>query len=306
MKSDLVTKKWEVIQFIIVAYGNSTLLFYMPALDLKSIGHTLSWSNRQTDLISCRLDRVLGNQMFISSFPHSLVEYLQPGISYHSPMKVIFEPPFPTGPKPFKYFEAWEEHPSFSTTVQSAWNLNVSGNPLFCFIAKLSNLKRILKIWNRDIYGPIQNSFASSKRSLEEAQIALHQSPHDPVLITSEKSKRESYQSLLNQEEKIARQKSRQLWLEAATFEEVHIAVFIMKALSSPSPDEFPTKFFQSFWTIIKEDLLHAINFFFTTGKLPPGLGALKCLPYLEIVIIEESTHIETINGIQGKSTEEQ
>ncbi|KAK1311791.1 hypothetical protein QJS10_CPA07g00480 [Acorus calamus] len=141
---------------------NSSLL-YVGLDDLKSIGHTLSWSNSQTDLISCRLDRVLGNQMFISSFPHSFVEYLQPGISDHSPMKVTFDPPFPTGPKPFKYFEAWEEHPSFSATVQSAWNLNVSGNPLYCFIAKLSNLKRILKIWNRDIYGPIQNSLASSK-----------------------------------------------------------------------------------------------------------------------------------------------
>ncbi|KAK1257257.1 hypothetical protein QJS04_geneDACA024282 [Acorus gramineus] len=44
--------------------------------DLKSIGHTLSWNNHQDHRIMCRLDRVMGNQAYISSHPNSFVEYL--------------------------------------------------------------------------------------------------------------------------------------------------------------------------------------------------------------------------------------
>ncbi|KAK1259976.1 hypothetical protein QJS04_geneDACA021415 [Acorus gramineus] len=50
-----------------------------------------------------------------------MVEYLPPEISDHSPMKVISASSYPTGPRPFKYFESWETHPSFSANVEAAW-----------------------------------------------------------------------------------------------------------------------------------------------------------------------------------------
>ncbi|KAK1257633.1 hypothetical protein QJS04_geneDACA024287 [Acorus gramineus] len=49
---------------------------------------------------------------------------------------------------------------------------------------------------------------------------------------------------------------------------EVRAALFQMKALSLPRPDGFPKKFYQTFWELIKEDLLNAINQFFQKGKL--------------------------------------
>ncbi|KAK1297110.1 hypothetical protein QJS10_CPB15g01243 [Acorus calamus] len=73
--------------------------------DLKAYGHTLSWSNRQDQRIWCRLDRVLVNAPFLNVYPHSSVNYLAPGISDHSPLKVTLDPIIPTGPRPFKYFE---------------------------------------------------------------------------------------------------------------------------------------------------------------------------------------------------------
>ncbi|KAK1321159.1 hypothetical protein QJS10_CPA03g00797 [Acorus calamus] len=92
---------------------NSCLL-HSGIEDLRSIGHTMSWSNHQDNRITCRLDRVLGNQAYISTYPYSVVEYLPPGISDHSPMKVISTPLLPSGPRPFKYFEAWEASPPLS------------------------------------------------------------------------------------------------------------------------------------------------------------------------------------------------
>ncbi|KAK1298658.1 hypothetical protein QJS10_CPB14g01525 [Acorus calamus] len=147
--------------------------------DLKSIGHTLSWNNRQDSRIFCRLDRVMGNQPFITAFPHSLVEYLPPGISDHSPLKLVCEPSYPSGPKPFKYFEAWETHPSFMNTVQEAWKADFSGNPLFQFVRKLANVKKTLKVWNKDVFGPIQFNLSITKKDLADAQIALQLHPSD-------------------------------------------------------------------------------------------------------------------------------
>ncbi|KAK1297950.1 hypothetical protein QJS10_CPB14g01491 [Acorus calamus] len=183
--------------------------------DLKSIGHSLSWNNRQVPRIFCRLDRVLGNQPFISSFPHSLVEYLPPGISDHSPLKLICEPSFPSGPKPFKYFESWETHPSFMATVLDAWQTEAVGNPLFLFVRKLANVKKALKLWNSEVFGPIHLKLSVSKKELEDAQSRLQQHPADPLYIAEEADARSTYLSLLSQEEKFARQKSRQLWLTA-------------------------------------------------------------------------------------------
>ncbi|KAK1309484.1 hypothetical protein QJS10_CPA09g01046 [Acorus calamus] len=181
--------------------------------DLKSIGHTLSWNNRQDSRIFCRLDRVMGNQPFITAFPHSLVEYLPPGISDHSPLKLVCEPSYPSGPKPFKYFEAWETHPSFMNTVQEAWKADFSGNPLFQFVRKLANVKKTLKVWNKDVFGPIQFNLSITKKDLADAQIALQLHPSDQRCIFAESEARTKYLSLLSQEEKFARQKSRQLWL---------------------------------------------------------------------------------------------
>ncbi|KAK1303909.1 hypothetical protein QJS10_CPB11g01512 [Acorus calamus] len=181
--------------------------------DLKSIGHILSWNNRQDSRILCRLDRVMGNQTFITSFPHSLVEYLPPGISDHSPLHLFCEPSFPSGPKPFKYSETWESHPTFFTTVQEAWKEDFIGNPQFIFVKKLANVKMVLKSWNKEVFGPIHHNLRTSKNQLEVAQSALHSHPCDPASISAESVARSNYLSMLSQEEKFARQKSRQLWL---------------------------------------------------------------------------------------------
>ncbi|KAK1317568.1 hypothetical protein QJS10_CPA05g01857 [Acorus calamus] len=157
----------------------------------------------------------MGNQAFISAHPHSVVEYLPPGISDHSPLKVIRDPPTPTGPKPFKYFEAWESHPSFISTVYDAWKVNISGSPLFRFVKKLANVKRVLKCWKKEVFGPIHHNLSICKKALEDAQFLLHQNPRDPIRIAEEKVMCSNYYALLSQEEKFARQKSRKLRLEA-------------------------------------------------------------------------------------------
>ncbi|KAK1256976.1 Cation/calcium exchanger 5 [Acorus gramineus] len=129
-----------------------------------------------------------------------MVEYLPSEISDHLPMKVICEPSFPSGPKPFKYFEAWEMHPSFHSTVLEAWKVEVYGNPLFQFVKKLANTKFAIKHWNREVLGSIHSNLFSSKCVLEGIQSLLQHNPHDPLLISRDNEARMEYQAQLSQE----------------------------------------------------------------------------------------------------------
>ena len=56
-------------------------------------------------------------------------------------------------------------------------------------------------------------------------------------------------------------------WLP--TIEEIHEVVFEMDIQSSPGPDGFGAGFFQSYWDIIKDDLIMAIQDFFQGMEQP-------------------------------------
>ncbi|KAK1305982.1 hypothetical protein QJS10_CPA10g01592 [Acorus calamus] len=60
--------------------------------DMKAVGHIMSWTNLQQDRITSRLDRTLINSRWLSTFPESFTDYLEPGLSDHSALLVHFLP----------------------------------------------------------------------------------------------------------------------------------------------------------------------------------------------------------------------
>ncbi|KAK1263721.1 hypothetical protein QJS04_geneDACA009440 [Acorus gramineus] len=177
--------------------------------DLKSTGCHYSWSNNQVDRILCRLDRVLVNTSWMTSFPDSYVHYDSPGLSDHSPLKVTVLPSSSMGPKPFKYFKMWELHPEFWGVVENAWSVPFEGSPLFILAKKLQHLKMILKHWNNTVFGPINRSLEVRKAKLKEAQQAVMDDPRNPALLAAEKEAKTKYLDQLQMEESFHRQKSR-------------------------------------------------------------------------------------------------
>ncbi|KAK1266400.1 hypothetical protein QJS04_geneDACA002710 [Acorus gramineus] len=106
-------------------------IFYCNLLDLKSMGSQFSWNNHQTNRIACKLDHVLVNTSWLHCNVNGFVQVLPEGLSDHSPLQVTVQPSFPTGPRPFKYIQAWEQHPEFSTVVSRAWRQNFEGSSMF-------------------------------------------------------------------------------------------------------------------------------------------------------------------------------
>ncbi|XP_013679210.1 uncharacterized protein LOC106383683 [Brassica napus] len=73
-------------------------------LDLPYCGNSFTWSNNQgLSVISKKLDRILVNDLWLSSFPDSLGVFGDPGISDHSPCCIFLDASKPKLKHPFKY-----------------------------------------------------------------------------------------------------------------------------------------------------------------------------------------------------------
>jgi hypothetical protein len=57
------------------------------------------------------------------------------------------------GPKPFKFFNYWAEHPDFLNWVREGWNTTVCGFPMYQLYSKLKDVKKILKKANLEVFG---------------------------------------------------------------------------------------------------------------------------------------------------------
>lgn len=57
------------------------------------------------------------------------------------------------GPKSFKLFSFWMDHPDFVPIVEKDWNsFNSHGKKMFIFKEKLKLLKFSLKLWNSEFF----------------------------------------------------------------------------------------------------------------------------------------------------------
>ncbi|KAK1306962.1 hypothetical protein QJS10_CPA10g01647 [Acorus calamus] len=206
MRFDIVMKSREAKELTLEGYPNLIN-------DLQATGLNFSWSNNQTTRVQCKLDRILVNSKWLLHHADSFVQYLSPGLSDHSPLKVSLHNGVSFGKKPFKYFKMWEFHPHFDDLVKQAWQTDFIGSPLFKLVKKLQHTKRIIKNWDFSVFRPFYSSLARCKSDLDTAQKDLTADPLNAQLQAHERGCKVNYLNLLRYEESFHRQKSRQTWL---------------------------------------------------------------------------------------------
>jgi len=81
------------------------------------------------------------------------VEFLEKGVSDHSPALVTIAKLVSYGPKPFKFFNFWADHRNFLDWIKEGWRVEVTGFSMFRLYAKLKSVKEVLKLKNREIFG---------------------------------------------------------------------------------------------------------------------------------------------------------
>ncbi|XP_039001171.1 uncharacterized protein LOC120127313 [Hibiscus syriacus] len=188
-------------------------LFDLNLCDHPFFGPTFTWSNKHQDsYLARKLDRVIVNHKWFSSFPKSHVEFQAPGISDHClAITWLTTETHVDRPKPFKFFNFWAQHPEFMNVVRESWQTSTHGSPMQNLFFKLKLLKTRLKSLNQHYYSDISARVKQKKLELETQQLLslrAEDSFHKELLLQNELKNLEEAENIF------LRQKAKVQWLK--------------------------------------------------------------------------------------------
>lgn len=182
----------------------------MALIDMGFRGNKYTWRRGKVtnNYIAKRLDRVLCCPQLRLKFQEALVSHLPFLSSDHAPMYVQLSPVVSsnTGRRPFRFEAAWLQHPGFQELLEISWDRGLS-TP-----AALNALKKILRKWNREVFGDVQrrkDGLLNKIKSLQD-QLDIHQTDS---LLEEEAVLINELEVVLAQEEVMWFQKSREKWI---------------------------------------------------------------------------------------------
>lgn len=180
-------------------------------MDLPLLGRKFTWSKSDNDNKWSRLDRFLVNPVWLSVY-----KWKQWGLSRvlsdHCPIMLKVDPR-DWGPKPFKFFNAWTLHPNFGVVVNDFWNRSdVQGWAGYRLACKLKGLKDVLKVWNREVFGNVQESLNEVENQINTLDLLAESGTLSEEDIVRKKKLKGEFWNLSRRLEWIWLQKSRLDW----------------------------------------------------------------------------------------------
>ncbi|VVA93934.1 unnamed protein product [Arabis nemorensis] len=147
--------------------------------DLPYTGPVFTWWNhRRATPIAEKLDRILGNDQWLLSFPEAHASFEAPLFSDHAACCIRIPDSATTPKRPFKFNLHLLQHPDFLSIVEEAWRgFEVEGSPMKQVSRKLKLLKRILKELDHSAYSNIQKRTAETLAQLQQSQNAMLSDP---------------------------------------------------------------------------------------------------------------------------------
>ncbi|KAJ9536677.1 hypothetical protein OSB04_un000150 [Centaurea solstitialis] len=176
------------------------------------IHHTWCQKPKEESGLRRKLDRVLANVEFTSSFMDVRVRFLPRGISDHSPSILSFKGGMRKKVFGFKFDNFLVENSQFMQIVKDGWSMPVDGTFMFRVLTKLKLLKGPLKRL-RSRYGNLNDKIQSLKVELDAVQTACDLDPFNDTLKDDLMFLRVAYQQSLWDEEMALRQRAKVRWL---------------------------------------------------------------------------------------------
>lgn len=184
--------------------------------DMRFTEEYFTWCNQQDlhDRIYCKLDRSLVNASWIQNFPLADTFFGLDNISDHTYGLIMMGVQKSGVPKPFRFCDAWIQHPNCFPLVQEAWQVEVQGHPMFRFVTRLKYLKNSLKKLHRENFNDIEKRVQEAKQKLIEVQHKILNDLSNYELQEEEKVLKAKYTELLSIEEQLLKQSANVEWMQ--------------------------------------------------------------------------------------------
>ncbi|GKU98554.1 hypothetical protein SLEP1_g11546 [Rubroshorea leprosula] len=182
-------------------------------VDLKLANRCFTWYRPDGSSMS-RLDRVLMSDEMYNLGKEWVQQGLKRTVSDHCPI-IVKTTAADWGPKPFRVFDAWQQHPQFRKAVEDKWkDLNVEGHAGYRCLQKLKRLKEFLKGWNKEVFGNMETQFNNVAEKVERIDLKNEVVELEGSEVKQRKEGFQQIWDMLRMRESIWKQKSRSDWVK--------------------------------------------------------------------------------------------
>ncbi|WZZ20441.1 hypothetical protein YC2023_121828 [Brassica napus] len=169
--TDNTVEERKILRNTLLEEKDNACLDELEVRELRYHGPPFTWINsKPDDPIAKKLDRVLINEEWLLTFPHSLAHFIPPVISDHTSSIINLEvdPPV-AGTKPFKFFNFLTSHPDFLATILEGWEVSHPESWSLSLLHKKQKiLKKFLKKLHKHNYSQIQKRVGESEKLCAE------------------------------------------------------------------------------------------------------------------------------------------
>ena len=115
---------------------------------------------------------------------------------------------------PFRFEKMWIHHPGLESLIRVWWNIHVDGTTMFKVAAKLKNVKKNIKIWNKNTFGNIFESKNKIMEELKDIQDIVQKEGYVTFSRDDESGKLVEMHDIITKEETFWRQRSRKVFIK--------------------------------------------------------------------------------------------
>jgi hypothetical protein len=159
-----------------------------------------------------RLDRVICNQNWLNVCNSLNVSTLVKHKSDHFPLLLEFDNSTHSFASQFKFMQMWTHHKDCHRVIQEVWNTNIVGCHMFILSQKLKILKQKLRVWNKTVFGNVQNMVKVAEQNIAHLQSVMDANGITDSLMEQHKDAQFQLENALQIEEEYWREKSKVAW----------------------------------------------------------------------------------------------
>lgn len=183
----------------------------LSLIDMGFKGNKFTWRRGRVEstFVAKRLDRILCCAHARLKWQEAVVTHLPVMASDHAPLYLQLSPEAKGNPerRPFRFEAAWLNHPGFKDLLANSWRNELSTPEA------LEGLRVKLRQWNKEVFGDINKKKETLLQDIKGIQDLLEVTQSD-ALLNQEESLLKELDVVLEQEEILWFQKSREKWIE--------------------------------------------------------------------------------------------